>query len=426
MAAAKNENTLIFQVFLIGDSGVGKSCLLERFAEGTYREQFTPTTGAEFMTWTIPLEEKMIRLQINDVAGRKEYRTATADDFKKAHGFIIVYDVTDQRSFSGVKDWLRELDWLRNKNVMKILVGNKCDMEAEKVITSEMAQELANQWGSKHLETSAKNGTNVAEIFVEIAADIKNRLYPQLNEPCMDAEWLEMSRHQKRISLNRPHSGGGLHIENSSINQPSLPDSPEREPDYIFKIFVLGDELVGKDCLILRFTDDEYPADNSVTIGVDFKRKEFDFDGHRVKLIIWTGGYHERFRKFRGSHYPKSDGFIIVYDVTNKTSFDNINKWLEEIAEYAPGDVIKLLVGNKSDMTEKKAVSHQSAQMFADELRIPVLEASAKTGEGVEEVFKTITALIIKSVGPPGKRNFTNKPGAVIPRKASEKNCRLF
>ncbi|KAH6554735.1 hypothetical protein KP509_1Z310700, partial [Ceratopteris richardii] len=114
-----------------------------------------------------------------DTAGQERFRTITSSYYRGAHGIIIVYDVTDQESFNNVKQWLSEIDRYASENVNKLLVGNKCDLTARKVVDTQTAKAFADEIGIPFLETSAKNATNVEEAFLTMATEIKNRLASQ-------------------------------------------------------------------------------------------------------------------------------------------------------------------------------------------------------------------------------------------------------
>jgi len=172
------EYDYLFKLLLIGDSGVGKSCLLLRFADDTYTESYISTIGVDFKIRTIELDGKTIKLQIWDTAGQERFRTITSSYYRGAHGIIVVYDVTDQESFNNVKQWLQEIDRYACETVNKLLVGNKCDLTTKKVVDYTTAKEYADQLGIPFLETSAKNATNVEQAFMTMAAEIKNRVGP--------------------------------------------------------------------------------------------------------------------------------------------------------------------------------------------------------------------------------------------------------
>jgi len=166
----------LFKLLLIGDSGVGKSCLLLRFADDTYTESYISTIGVDFKIRTIEINGKSIKLQIWDTAGQERFRTITSSYYRGAHGIIVVYDVTDQASFSNVKQWLQEIDRYACENVNKLLVGNKCDLTTKKVVDYNTAKEFADGLGIPFLETSAKNSTNVEDAFITMATEIQKRV----------------------------------------------------------------------------------------------------------------------------------------------------------------------------------------------------------------------------------------------------------
>ena len=166
----------LFKLLLIGDSGVGKSCLLLRFADDTYTESYISTIGVDFKIRTIELEGKVVKLQIWDTAGQERFRTITSSYYRGAHGIIVVYDVTDNDTFNNVKQWLQEIDRYASEGVNKLLVGNKSDLVQKKVVDYQVAKDFADQLGIPFLETSAKNATNVEQAFLTMAKQIKDRM----------------------------------------------------------------------------------------------------------------------------------------------------------------------------------------------------------------------------------------------------------
>ncbi|KAK4394504.1 Ras-related protein RABD1 [Sesamum angolense] len=140
-------------------------------------------------------------------------------------------------------------------------------------------------------------------------------------------------------------------------------------------------------------------AIDSSTIGVDFKIRTVELDGKTIKLQIWDTAGRERFRTINSSYYRGAHGIIIVYDVTEMESFNNVKQWLNEIDRYANDSVCKLLVGNKCDLVESKVVDTQTAKAFADELGIPFLETSAKDAINVDQAFLTMAGEIKKRTG---------------------------
>jgi Ras-related protein Rab-1A len=173
------EYDYLFKLLLIGDSGVGKSCLLLRFADDTYTQSYISTIGVDFKIRTIDLEGKTVKLQIWDTAGQERFRTITSSYYRGAHGIIIVYDVTDKESFNNVKHWIQEIDKYAAEGVKKLLVGNKCDLQSKKVVSYDEAKELADQLEIQFMETSAKNSHNVEQAFQMMAGEIKKKVQMQ-------------------------------------------------------------------------------------------------------------------------------------------------------------------------------------------------------------------------------------------------------
>uniref|UniRef100_A0A914CS56 Uncharacterized protein n=1 Tax=Acrobeloides nanus TaxID=290746 RepID=A0A914CS56_9BILA len=172
------------------------------------------------------------------------------------------------------------------------------------------------------------------------------------------------------------------------------------EYDYLFKLLIIGDSGVGKSCLLLRFADDTFMESYISTIGVDFKIRTVEIQGKVVKLQIWDTAGQERFRTITSSYYRGAHGIVVVYDITDRESFNNVRQWLQEVDRYASENVSKLLVGNKSDMDNKREVPYNSAKEYADQLGMTFIEASAKSAKNVEQVFITMATEIKERLGP--------------------------
>ncbi|KAJ1673269.1 GTP-binding protein, partial [Spiromyces aspiralis] len=148
---------------------VGKSCLLLRFSEDSFTPSFITTIGIDFKIRTIDLDGKRIKLQIWDTAGQERFRTITTAYYRGSMGILLVYDVTDERSFNNIRNWISNVEQHASEGVNRILIGNKCDEVNKRVVTTEQGQMLAAEYGLKFLETSAKSNTNVDEAFFTLA-----------------------------------------------------------------------------------------------------------------------------------------------------------------------------------------------------------------------------------------------------------------
>jgi len=157
----------LFKLLIIGDSGVGKSSLLLRFADNTFNGSYITTIGVDFKIRTVNIDGERVKLQIWDTAGQERFRTITSTYYRGTHGVIVVYDVTSGESFANVKRWLHEIE--QNCDVVnRVLVGNKNDEPERKVVLTEDAQRFADTMGIRLFETSAKDNINVEEMFLAV------------------------------------------------------------------------------------------------------------------------------------------------------------------------------------------------------------------------------------------------------------------
>jgi len=172
----------------------------------------------------------------------------------------------------------------------------------------------------------------------------------------------------------------------------------EEDCDHLFKVLVVGDSAVGKTCITRRYTESTFSPHYLFTIGVDFKTKAIEVDNTKCVLQIWDTAGQERFRTITSSYYRGAVGIVIVYDVSDATSFENVPQWLEEIDRNADQGVkpVRVLVGNKSDLNQNRQVDYKVAKAFASKNGMPFYEASAKSGEGVEKAFLVLASLMVR------------------------------
>ncbi|XP_032900771.1 ras-related protein Rab-42 [Amblyraja radiata] len=169
---------------------------------------------------------------------------------------------------------------------------------------------------------------------------------------------------------------------------------------YQFRIILLGDSTVGKSSLLKRFTGGTFSAVQDPTVGVDFYARLLEVEpGCRIKLQLWDTAGQERFRSITRSYFRNSVGGLLLFDVTNRHSFENVREWLKEVdAHVFPNKTIFVLVGHKSDLVEERQVPRDEAEALAAALGLNYLETSAKDNSNVEEAFTKLTACIYQSM----------------------------
>ena len=168
---------------------------------------------------------------------------------------------------------------------------------------------------------------------------------------------------------------------------------------YIFKYMIVGESSVGKSCLLLQFLDNRFKDSHDLTIGVDFGSKTIRLDdGTNVKVQIWDTAGQESFRSITKSYYRGSICALLVYDITRRSTFENLSRWLEDLREVAYNKMVVLLVGNKADLAGSREVSTEEGTEFAKKHNLIFYETSAKTGLNIEQAFVTSAVVINENI----------------------------
>ena len=162
----------LLKYIIIGSPSVGKSRIVERFIKNSFIENYEITVGVEFGEKNIEIEDKIIRIQIWDTAGQELYKSITRTYYKSCVCAIIVYDITSRKSFNDITNWIEDCIKYSPKTVLMVLIGNKCDLEQSREVSTEEGQELSDKNGISFYETSAREGTNIKEIFQKTGEEI--------------------------------------------------------------------------------------------------------------------------------------------------------------------------------------------------------------------------------------------------------------
>ena len=169
------ESSKTFKILTIGESGVGKTCILRRFVENKFLKNHLATIGIDFKTKTLIINKQEIKLKIWDTAGQERFRNITTQYYKGADGIVLIYDVTDDASYEKIRDWMEQiLSNTKREDIGLVLLGNKCDMEP-RAVTEEQGNKMAEELKVSYFETSALTGQGINEAFNELTRDIMKR-----------------------------------------------------------------------------------------------------------------------------------------------------------------------------------------------------------------------------------------------------------
>lgn len=173
----------------------------------------------------------------------------------------------------------------------------------------------------------------------------------------------------------------------------------------IIKFVLVGESGAGKSCLLLRFVEDTFSASFIATIGIDFKVKQIVLSGKKVKIQVWDTAGQERFKTITKAYYRGAEAIILVYDTTDKHSFNKLENWIGDIENGIQYDPLRILVGNKCDMTELRQISKEEGEQFASTRGFHFFETSSLTGENVDTMFMWIAQEV-----------YRKKTGEVVPQ----------
>lgn len=198
MALASQNFEVLIKILIVGDSAVGKTCMLLRYCDDRFSMSHLPTIGIDFKIKKLEIDDLRIKMQIWDTAGQERFKTITQSYFKGAHGIILTYSCDDKDSLLHIDNWVRQTSMHAPPDIIRVLVGNKCDV-IDRTVSYEEGKSVADEYGIPFFETSAKEGTNIEETFLWLAKTIKERLSEKekMGEP-------ELKDGKQLVSKTRP------------------------------------------------------------------------------------------------------------------------------------------------------------------------------------------------------------------------------
>jgi len=168
--------------------------------------------------------------------------------------------------------------------------------------------------------------------------------------------------------------------------------------NYLFKFIIVGDASVGKSCIASRFQHNQYSSTYEVTIGVEFFTKMIKINNHIIKIQIWDTAGQETYRSLTRSYFRGSIGCLLVFDITNRDSFNSIIEWLNNVKKNSNEYIVFILIGNKSDMINQRQVNYDEADSFAKKYNIDYIETSALNARNIKNAFHIIAERILDNI----------------------------
>ncbi|KAL3684063.1 hypothetical protein R1sor_002085 [Riccia sorocarpa] len=172
----------------------------------------------------------------------------------------------------------------------------------------------------------------------------------------------------------------------------------EKSEDYLFKVVLIGDSAVGKSNLLSRYARNEFHLNSKATIGVEFQTQSMEIDNKEIKAQIWDTAGQERFRAVTSAYYRGAMGALVVYDISRRSTFENVSKWLEELRMHSDASVVTMLVGNKCDLHNARDISTEDGNALAEKENLFFIETSALDATNVNKAFQTVVREIYRIV----------------------------
>jgi len=195
----------------------------------------------------------------------------------------------------------------------------------------------------------------------------------------------------------------------------------EKEYEFIIKILIIGDSTVGKTNFVYKLSEDKFSENYFASTGIELKTTSIQIDGKSIKIQLWDTAGQEKYRAMIKNLYLKSQGIIILFDITNETSFINLKNWMSQIKESCGEDIPILLVGNKIDLEDNRVINKERAMEYANNENIEYIEVSSKTGENINKALTSLLQKILKRDDSNSNFSFTLDAGTV--KKKTKHNC---
>ncbi|CAK63748.1 unnamed protein product (macronuclear) [Paramecium tetraurelia] len=360
------------KILFLGDTDTGKTTLLLKYVTGKFDPSQT-TIGVDFKYKSVGYQGKMIRIQIWDTAGQERYRSINQTQFKNANCFFFFYDITNQKPFEEVLRLLNDVEQLASPDVIKILIGNKIDLNSNRKVSYDKGKQFAQENRLEFFETSV----------------LQDRI---LEDPINYV--LEQFLKQKELEQKQNIQKNQINVALSNQIVPML-NKKTKQFDQILKIILLGDNGIGKSSLYQKYCFQTIIS-TTPTIGVDCYDKIVEFQGKKLKIILWDTSGQEAFMPIVQPHCNNANSVFFIYNITSKDTFQGIIKWINLAKKSASRNTINVLIGNKIDLNSSRQVSSTEGQQLAQDLKLKFYETSARYDNPLEDPINYVLEQFLK------------------------------
>lgn len=358
------EYDFLYKVMLVGDSGTGKSSIFSCLCRDCFSENYIPTIKIEVQDISFHINNYLVKLQICDTAGQEQYRAIIPTYYNEANIILIAYNPHNRQKFEHVVQWLEKIDTNASENCQVVLLENEFK-NCERQVSEHEGPELANKFELHFYKINAQNAPQIQSLFSYITNILLN------------------SANAKRPNYKNI-------IEKYSMIDEKKTHFENNNHDYLINFIIIGDPGTGKSSLLSRYSDDVFSESYHSTIGIDFKVCSLKIVDKVVKLQIYDTAGEERLRAITFFYYKSAHVIMIVYDASNRQSFDNLGYWVEAAHKYA-GEFFLICLVEHSRSSGIRQVESFEGENFARRENLEIFKVNARTKEGVDELFEKCT-----------------------------------
>ena len=384
----EREYDYLFKIVFVGDVCTGKSSLLMRAIDDVFPEAYKSTDAIDVKITTVDVDGKVVKLQICDTSGEERFMVITSVYYKSCHLIVLVFDTTNIESFENLRKWHENILKYADEGTKFLVVGNKTDLGNKREVSRDTAVSFAEEIGAGYFEASAKN-----KLKVDLILSITAQYCMKTRDPSEDRGLTLNLQNPIFTTTTTETTTPIIRKETTPITK-----KQEKQYDYLFKLVIVGETNTGKSSILKRYIDNAFSDVYIPTIGVDFKMKTLDVYGKKVKLQIWEASGQERFKSITTNYYTGAPGFLLVYDITSKKSFEKLQSHISEVKTRALKNMKCMVVGNKTDLESKREVSYDEGRAFAESIEAGFWEVSAKNDDNLHELFVRMACDIINAI----------------------------